>query len=348
MIVSWRRKAEELSMSELSFKQYSDIHAFYNDVYDVLMLHEAQNLIPLGNIIIGNEGKDKTEWRDPTKWLMAVVSCATGIRLTALMTPPHNITLYATNNIIDPEAIACLVQGLGDWQVPGVTSEKSLAECFAREYTRYKGLSFETTMKQRIYELTAVTPLCRISPTVPLSACGVVCDNTAPPAFWECRPEASTDSQQNKDMVTVRLLSEGDMHFFPYWVEAFYAAAEGADKTQMSIPQSAERYRYLLSEDKAYVLEYNGMPVCMASHSRAMQTAIGISYVYTPPYERKKGYATALVAHISQLALDKGYTKCVLYTDLENAVSNSIYQKIGYVCVCDSLQVRFVGVNEQW
>ena len=58
----------------MHFKIYKDIHAFYNDTYDVLMRHEAQNVIPLGNILIGYEGKDKTEWRDPAKWLMMTVS----------------------------------------------------------------------------------------------------------------------------------------------------------------------------------------------------------------------------------------------------------------------------------
>ncbi|MNP50491.1 FR47-like protein [compost metagenome] len=72
-----------------------------------------------------------------------------------------------------------------------------------------------------------------------------------------------------------------------------------------------------------------------------MQTAIGVAFVYTPPYERRKGYATSIVAQLSQLALDKGFTRCVLYTDLANPTSNSIYQKIGYTPVCDSLQLRF-------
>ena len=43
----------------MNFTQYSDVKAFYKDTYNLLMRHEAQNVIPLGNIIIGNEGKDK-------------------------------------------------------------------------------------------------------------------------------------------------------------------------------------------------------------------------------------------------------------------------------------------------
>lgn len=142
----------------MQFKLYTDVYEFYNDTYGMLMRHEAQNLIPLGNIIIGHEGKDKTDWRDPVNWLMVTISDARGIQLTAIMTPPHNITLYATDNIINPEAINCLVDGLKDREIPGVMTEKTLAEYFAKEYTLRKGTTFKTIMTQRIYELTAVNP----------------------------------------------------------------------------------------------------------------------------------------------------------------------------------------------
>ncbi|QHT63951.1 GNAT family N-acetyltransferase [Paenibacillus lycopersici] len=287
----------------MQFKLYTDVHAFYDATYDVLMRHEAQNLIPLGNIIIGHEGRDKTDWRDPVNWLMATVSDAEGIRLTAIMTPPHNITLYATDNSINPEAVNCLIEELLDREIPGVLSEKNLAEYFAKAYALRKGITFKTTMNQRIYELTAVNP----------------------------------DIQQAG---SVRLLDEKDIHFFPYWAEAFYAAASYG-RTEMAIPQDAEPYLYRIASKKLYILEVDGRPVSMAGYTRVMQTAVGVAFVYTPPYERGKGYATSIVAQISQLALDKGFTKCVLYTDLANPTSNSIYQKIGYTPICDSLQLKF-------
>jgi len=287
----------------MQFKLYKNVHTFYKDTYPVLMLHEAQNLIPLGNIIIGHEGKDISDWRDPGNWLMATVSDAKGILLTAIMTPPHNITLYATHNIIHPDAVDCLIEGLQEHDIPGVMTERSLAEYFANAYTLRHGLTSSTTMNQRIYELTAVNP------DIPIVG-------------------------------TVRLLDEKDMHFFPYWVEAFYAAGSYG-KTEMKIPQDAAHYLYRLAAKKLYILEVDGVPVSMAGFTREMQTAVGVAFVYTPPYERGKGYATSIVAQLSQLALDKGFTKCVLYTDLANPTSNSIYQKIGYTPVCDSLQLKF-------
>jgi len=287
----------------MEFKMYTDVHEFFKDAYAVLMRHEAQNMIPLGNLIMGHEGKDTTDWRDPLNWFMATISDAKGIQLTAIMTPPHNITLYATDNIINPEAIHFLIDGLKDREIPGVITEKTLAEYFTNEYTLRKGITFKTTMSQRIYELTAVNP----------------------------------DIQR---VGTVRLLNEKDIHFFPYWAEAFYAAGSYG-KTEMAIPQDAAPYLYRIASKKLYVLEDNGIPVSMAGYTRVMQTAIGVAFVYTPPYERGKGYASSIVAQISQLALDTGFTKCVLYTDLANPTSNSIYQKIGYKPICDSLQIKF-------
>lgn len=289
-------------------KLYTDVHEFYKDTYSVLMRHEAQNMIILGNIIIGHEGKDKTGWLDPANWLMAAVSDEDGIQLTALMTPPYNITLYATDNIVNPNTLNCLIDELKSYEIPGVKTEKTLAERFAEKYTAQRGLALKAPISLRIYELKAV-------------------------------------NSDIKQFGTVRLLEEKDMYFFPYWAEAFYAANIYGNTT-MSIPQDAESYRRRLATMKLYVLEDNGIPVSMAGITMEMQTAAGVAYVYTPPYFRGKGYASSCVAQISQIALDRGFTKCVLYTDLMNPTSNSIYQKIGYKPVCDSLILEFVKKSE--
>jgi predicted GNAT family acetyltransferase len=53
--------------------------------------------------------------------------------------------------------------------------------------------------------------------------------------------------------------------------------------------------------------------------------------VYTPPAFRRRGYGTAVTAHATANALAHGAEHVVLYTDLANPTSNSIYQKIGFV-----------------
>lgn len=61
---------------------------------------------------------------------------------------------------------------------------------------------------------------------------------------------------------------------------------------------------------------------CAPRHAR-------ISCVYTPLKHRKNGFASALVAALSQNILDEGLIP-VLYTDLANPHSNKIYQSIGF------------------
>ena len=287
----------------MKLKIYNDIHEFYRDTYDLLIRHEAQNMILLGNLVIGNKGQDKTDWRDPSQWLMMTVSDEISIKLIALMTPPHHITLYAVDNVIDQESISLLVEGLKGYKIPGVTSDQALAACFANEYTRQYGTEAQVIMSQRIYQLTSVNP-------------------------------------EVKQWGTLRLFEEKDMHYFPYWAEAFSAAGQYGS-TEMNMLQQDQPYLYRIATKKFYVLEVDGMPVSMAGFTREMQTAIGVAFVYTPPYFRGKGYASSSVAQISQIALDRGYNQCVLYTDLLNPTSNSIYQKIGYKPVCDSLMLGF-------
>jgi len=283
----------------MQFKHYTCIKTFYANTFDILMRHEAQNIIPLGNILIGNEGKDTAGWRNPANWFMATVSDATGILLTAVMTPPHNLTLYATDNINDATVLRCLIDDIKNAGVtiPGVMAEKSLAEMFADLY----GKEYKIDTDQRIYEL----------------------------------------SQVNKDIPaigTVRLAEEKDMSFLPYWINDFFNECFG---DPLSVGGNAEQARYHLNSGRLYVLEDNGVPVSIAKLSRELITVCAIGLVYTPPYLRGKGYASACVATVSQIGLDKGFKKCVLYTDLANPTSNSIYKKIGYVPIADSLDIKF-------
>jgi len=67
---------------------------------------------------------------------------------------------------------------------------------------------------------------------------------------------------------------------------------------------------------------------------------VRVQNVYTPPSLRGRGYASACVASLSARALGDG-CRCILYTDLANATSNSIYRSIGYRAVAEVLRYRF-------
>ncbi len=285
------------------FKLYTDVHEFYQDTYDVLMQNEAQNMILLGNLITGHKGEETLGWRDPKNWVMATVTENHAIVLVALMTPPYNITLYAVHNEANKVHVSCLIEGLKGHFIPGVTTEKTLAELFCALYTEKYALKAIVQMNQRMYVLEEV-------------------------------------QKDIEEIGTLRLLTEKDMYFFPHWMEDFTACSTYGNDS-MSIPKDTETYYFRLHSKKLYVLEKEGKPVSMAGFTREMQNAIGVAFVYTPFCFRGKGYASSCVAQLSKLALDKGYKQCVLYTDLSNPTSNSIYQKIGYKPICDSLMMQF-------
>ena len=144
----------------MKFTLYDNVKTFYADVNEVLLAREAQNMLILGNLIIGYEGKDIFGWRDPANWVMATVAVGGEVRLVGLMTPPFGMTLYAADNKADSAAVKCLVDGLiaADITVPGVVTEKSLAKAFAETYCDAKEMTHKVTFSQRIYELNAVNP----------------------------------------------------------------------------------------------------------------------------------------------------------------------------------------------
>ena len=79
----------------------------------------------------------------------------------------------------------------------------------------------------------------------------------------------------------------------------------------------------------------------MAAAMDPTPTGVRIGYVYTPPEARGRGYASILVAELSQLYLDRGRSLCFLYTDMANPTSNAIYQRIGYRQVCEVVDIAF-------
>ncbi len=79
----------------------------------------------------------------------------------------------------------------------------------------------------------------------------------------------------------------------------------------------------------------DGQPVAMCMTSRPTPNGLCVHGVYTPAELRGRGYASCLVAAVSQRILDSGRRFAYLYTDLANPTSNKIYAAIGYEPVYD-------------
>lgn len=70
--------------------------------------------------------------------------------------------------------------------------------------------------------------------------------------------------------------------------------------------------------------------VSLAGVSAPAAGVARVGPVYTPPAYRRRGYGAAVTAKATAAALSAGAHYVVLYTDLANPTSNSIYQRIGY------------------
>ena len=90
------------------------------------------------------------------------------------------------------------------------------------------------------------------------------------------------------------------------------------------------------------IWEADGEPVSLTGYGGETPSGTRIGPVYTPPEHRGRGYASALVAEVSQARLDAGRRFCFLYTDLANPTSNRIYVALGYERVADSVELDFV------
>ena len=76
-------------------------------------------------------------------------------------------------------------------------------------------------------------------------------------------------------------------------------------------------------------------PVAMAAMTSVVAGTARITPVYTLPEHRGRGYGSAVTTAVSQAARDAGAEHVLLFTDLANPTSNSVYQRIGYRPVLD-------------
>ncbi len=107
-------------------------------------------------------------------------------------------------------------------------------------------------------------------------------------------------------------------------------SAECFGDTQKTPNNYTETAKKLLNDPFCCIIKDKNQVVAMAHSTRESEKYIAISRVYTHPQYRKRGYASAIVAKISQLILEKGKIP-TLYTDMSNPSSNTAYKNVGFV-----------------
>ena len=219
----------------------------------------------------------------------------------AFRTPPFKLGITR----LPAEALAPLaddVAGMYD-ALPGLLGPEPEAAGLARLWSEPRGVVAREGMRQRIYQLERVLP-----------------------------PERPAPGH-------ARLATDEDLDTVVAWVAAFTGEALGSSLRLRPVDQRSVLRGYIAGE-KVMLWDDGGSRALAAAPAETPHGA-RIGYVYTPPEWRRRGYASACVAALSQRVLEGGRRFCFLYTDLANPTSNAIYQRIGYQPVCDVVDYHF-------
>jgi predicted GNAT family acetyltransferase len=221
-----------------------------------------------------------------------------------LRTPPHDPVL----SVVDDPELEAVARALAEARagegahVGGVLGPDPVAGAFAAAWHRATGATVRVRRRLRVHRLD------------------------------EVREVPEVDGGMRRAAPSDRARVRG-------WLAAFRDEANPDDPADLDA--TAERLTSGASADLRF-WTVDDRPVAMAAAVGPTPGGIRISAVYTPPAERRRGYATALVAALSRAQLQAGRRFCLLYTDLANPTSNAVYRRIGYRAVRDDTHWAFV------
>ncbi|MER5938517.1 GNAT family N-acetyltransferase [Streptomyces sp. NPDC001928] len=189
--------------------------------------------------------------------------------------------------------------------VPGVIAARETAEAFAAAWRRHTGGRGTVSQRQRLYRLGNLT----LPQPVPAG---------------RARVAGKEDREQLVRWYGEFIESIGD-----------HAAREAAAWADSRIAYGG----VTLWEGE------DGTPLAMAGVTPVVAGQVRIAPVYTPAHLRGRGYAGAATAAVTRAVLASGIREVLLFTDLANPTSNSLYQRIGYRPVAEFTAYDFRGAR---
>ena len=219
----------------------------------------------------------------------------------ALRTPPWPLTLSG----VAPQWAEVVADALaGDVELPGVNGPRESVEAFVVAWAARTGLSAREHMALRLYELGELAA-----------------------------PDVAG---------TARLATADDLPLLSRWRTQFAVEAAVQAGDDQSEDRSLSGLRVSLAAGHGHLIWHVGdTPVAWAAANAPASGMSRIGPVYTPPEHRRHGYGAAVTAACASWAKENGAEHVVLYTDLANPTSNSIYQRIGFRSVVESAEFVF-------
>lgn len=211
---------------------------------------------------------------------------------------------------MESEVVRTVVDAISDSNIvlPGVGGEAATAACFAGEWAERSKCPVFPFLGLRLYEVDKV--------------------QVSSDARGHLRKAVSNDRELLIDWVSRFSVDTGE--------QERTSDEKELQKRKITAAQTVNNY---LSDGHFWLYE-NTAPVSMVSRTTAVADVVQVRFVYTPQEYRNRGYATACVGKISKQIRDEG-NRCILYTDLCNPISNTIYRRLGYRAVTEAIQYRF-------
>lgn len=127
----------------------------------------------------------------------------------------------------------------------------------------------------------------------------------------------------------------GDRALVAAWVAAF------AIETRAQVGASRTLDTRLPAGSLTLWRDARGTPVALAGWAREVNGTRRIGPVYTVEEHRRRGYGAAVTAAACRRALDAGTKQLLLYADIDNPTSNTLYRRLGFAPVEDRTTLRF-------
>lgn len=283
--------------------RYSSPADFLRRAEPFLLEREVEHTVMLG--VVGRLASDPHAYGSGDVYL-ALVEEGDQVVGASAMTPPYNLQL---SYLARPGVIPLIAADVRAFPPPpGVIAPSEDARAFAGHWHALTGQPVRRGLCMRLFRLDAVIPP---------------------------RPVAGH----------MRRIEERDRPVIKQWAVGFIKDANLSDPLPDDERLNKMVNRFLgMPPDGAqglYVWETGGQIVSMTAAVAPTPHGLRVNQVYTPAEHRRKGYASALVAAVSQRVLDSGCTYASLFTDLANPTSNHIYQEIGYRPLMDVDEYKF-------
>lgn len=289
-------------------RRYTDIEEFWTAVGPLLLADPVRHTLMLTVLRRARMAPD-TDW-SADGLLLAVSGDDDALLGAAFRTPPWPMGISG----LTPELVPVMVDFLLEhgFAPGGVSGPRDVADYLAELWRDRTGDDITLLMDQRLYQLGILEP-----PATP---------------------------------GTVRVITKADLAGGPpdevaeqldllaRWRGNFVAeAVSHVDEPD----QAAAINRAIVSGTGYAIWTDDGIPRAMSAANAPLGGMSRIGPVYTPPEHRRRGYGAAVTAGVARWAMEQGAETLLLFTDLTNPTSNSIYRSIGFRPVLDAAEYRF-------